>query len=68
MKIAIGAIFRDAFEYITEWLVWHQLTGFDSFYIVDNASSDGSIQLLGVLSDLGTKMKGFTFLKKKLII
>ena len=53
MKIAIGAIFRDEYEYIIEWLAWHQIAGFDTFYIADNASSDGSTALLEALSDLG---------------
>ena len=52
MKIAIGAIFRDEYEYIIEWLAWHQIAGFDSFYIADNASTDGTRALLEALADL----------------
>lgn len=52
-KIAIGAIFRDEFDYIVEWLAWHQIAGFNTFYIADNGSSDGTRELLEALSDLG---------------
>lgn len=53
MKIAIGAIFRDEYDYIIEWLAWHQMAGFETFYIADNASTDGTTQLLEALADLG---------------
>ena len=53
MKIAIGAIFRDEYDAIIEWLAWHQMAGFNTFYIADNASTDGSTALLEALSDLG---------------
>jgi len=49
--LAIGAIFRNEFEYILEWLAWHQMAGFDNFYIADNGSIDGSRELLEALSD-----------------
>lgn len=53
MEIGIGAIFRDEFEYVVEWLAWHQLAGFEHFYVADNGSSDGTTALLESLSDLG---------------
>ena len=53
MKLAIGAIFRDEFEYIVEWLAWHEMAGFSTFYIADNGSTDGTRELLEALSDLG---------------
>lgn len=49
MNIGIGAIFRDEYEYIIEWLAWHEIAGFNKFYIADNASSDGSLSLLEAL-------------------
>lgn len=53
MKLAIGAIFRDEFDYIIEWLAWHEMAGFSTFYIADNGSTDGTRELLEALSDLG---------------
>jgi len=50
--LAIGAIFKDEFEYILEWLGWHQIAGFHNFYIADNASTDGTRELLEALSDI----------------
>jgi len=52
-KMAIGAIFRNEYEYILEWLAWHQLAGFRKFYICDNSSDDQTTALLEALSDLG---------------
>lgn len=53
MKIGIGAIFRDEYDYIVEWLAWHKLAGFANFYIADNASSDGTLALLEALEQAG---------------
>lgn len=53
MNLAIGAIFRNEFNYIVEWLAWHQVAGFEEFYIADNGSDDGTRALLEALSDLG---------------
>jgi hypothetical protein len=52
-KFAIGAIFKDEFEYILEWLAWHLDCGIKHFYIADNGSTDGSAELLEALSLLG---------------
>jgi hypothetical protein len=51
-SLAIGAIFKDEFEYILEWLAWHQMAGFNDFYIADNASTDGTRELLEALSEI----------------
>lgn len=53
MNIGIGAIFRDEFDYIIEWLAWHQLAGFEYFYIADNGSTDGTLALLEALETCG---------------
>ncbi len=44
--IAIGAIFKNEFPYILEWIAYHQVLGIKDFYIVDNISNDGSSELL----------------------
>lgn len=51
--LAIGAIFRDEYDYILEWIAWHQIAGFKKFLIADNGSTDGTVALLEALSDLG---------------
>jgi glycosyltransferase involved in cell wall biosynthesis len=53
MKFGIGAIFRDEFDYILEWLAWHRLAGFPEFFIADNGSVDGTRQLLEALAEAG---------------
>ncbi|WP_444935015.1 glycosyltransferase family 2 protein [Microbulbifer sp. JTAC008] len=53
MKFGIAAIFKNEYEYILEWIAYHQLIGVDTFYIADNISDDGSSQLLESLDYLG---------------
>lgn len=53
MKLAIGAIFKDEYDYIIEWLAWHKIAGFNDFYIMDNESTDKTTQLLEALEQLG---------------
>ncbi|MBD8496254.1 glycosyltransferase family 2 protein [Pseudomonas syringae] len=53
MKIAIGAIFKNEFEYILEWLAWHQIAGFKDFCVADNNSTDRTTALLESLEALG---------------
>lgn len=52
MNLGIGAIFKDEFDYILEWLAWHQMAGFDNFFIADNDSKDGTKQILEALSEI----------------
>ena len=49
-KIAIGAIFKNEFDYIIEWFAWHRLSGFKFFYVADNDSTDGTRELLEAIS------------------
>jgi len=51
--LAIGAIFRDEYDYLLEWFAWHMIAGFKKFLIADNGSTDGSLALLEALSDIG---------------
>ncbi|MFC6980606.1 glycosyltransferase family 2 protein [Microbulbifer taiwanensis] len=53
MKLGIAAIFKNEFDYILEWIAYHQLIGVDKFFIADNVSNDGSSQLLEALDSLG---------------
>jgi glycosyltransferase involved in cell wall biosynthesis len=53
MKIVLGAIFRNEYDYIIEWYSWHMLGGFDKFVVADNGSSDGTTQLLEAMASLG---------------
>ncbi|MBE7564245.1 glycosyltransferase family 2 protein [Acidithiobacillus sp. HP-6] len=49
MKLGIGAIFRDEYCYVIEWLAHHMVAGFDKFFIADNGSHDGTRELLEAL-------------------
>lgn len=52
-NVAIGAIFKNEYPFILEWLAYHQSLGIDKFYIADNISSDGSSELLAALDSIG---------------
>lgn len=49
MRLGIGAIFRDEYCYIIEWLAHHMIAGFNKFIIADNGSQDGTRELLEAL-------------------
>lgn len=49
MEVRIGAIFKNEYIYILEWIAWHRLAGFKKFVIADNCSSDKSLQLIEAL-------------------
>lgn len=56
-KIAIGAIFKNEFNYTLEWFAWHQLAGFSDFFVADNESTDGTRALLEALSEINAKFR-----------
>lgn len=53
MRLGVVSIFKNEYDYILEWIAYHQLAGVDSFFIADNISDDGSSQLLEALDYLG---------------
>lgn len=52
-RLAVAAIFRNEAPYVLEWVAHHRVIGVDAFYIADNASDDGTSELLQALHDLG---------------
>lgn len=44
--IAIGAIVKNEGRYIEEWIEYHRLIGVEKFYIVDNGSTDDTVEKL----------------------
>ena len=52
-RLAIGAIVKNEFPYLLEWIAYHKLQGVSRFYIADNDSSDNTSELLLALHDLG---------------
>lgn len=53
LKIAVCAICRNEVDYIEEWVSFYKVSGFDSVYIYDNVSDDGSSELLSSLDAAG---------------
>lgn len=53
LKIAVCAICRNEIDYIEEWVSFYKVAGFDSIYIYDNVSDDGSSELLASLDAAG---------------
>ncbi|WP_429193888.1 glycosyltransferase family 2 protein [Aeromonas veronii] len=51
--LSIGAIFKNEYPFILEWLAYHQCLGINNFYIADNISTDGSSELLAALDTIG---------------
>jgi hypothetical protein len=50
----VGCIlFKNEEKYIKEWLVYHQIAGFDHMYMYNHMSSDHSLQVLQPFVDQG---------------
>ncbi|WP_429186007.1 glycosyltransferase family 2 protein [Aeromonas veronii] len=43
---SIGAIFKNEYPFIVEWIAYHMALGINEIYVADNISSDGSSELL----------------------
>ena len=52
-RFGIAAVVQNEFDYILGWIAFHQVQGFTEFHIVDNCSTDGTLELLESLEDLG---------------
>ncbi|MBE1108652.1 glycosyltransferase family 2 protein [Escherichia coli] len=44
--LSIGAILKNEYPFIVEWIAYHMALGINDIYIADNISSDGSSELL----------------------
>jgi len=45
-KVAICAIFKNEAPYIKEWIIFHKLVGIEHFYMYNNNSNDGFLEIL----------------------
>jgi glycosyltransferase involved in cell wall biosynthesis len=52
-RIALAAIVRNEAEYLVEWIAWHRNAGFTDFFLSDNGSDDGTLELLQRLAAAG---------------
>jgi hypothetical protein len=53
MKTAVCAICKNELPYILEWIFHQKNVGFDTIYIYDNDSDDGTSELLIQLDKAG---------------
>jgi glycosyltransferase involved in cell wall biosynthesis len=60
LRLAIGAIVKNEAPYILEWVAYHRVLGFEHFFVADNASDDGTTQLLAALHAIGV-VEHFSF-------
>jgi len=51
--LAVVTIVKDEEAYLTEWIEFHRLVGFDHFIIYDNGSTDGTRRVLAPYEDTG---------------
>ena len=52
-KVAVCAIFKDEGEFFQEWLEYHLMIGVEHFYLYNNNSSDGYLEILKPYMDRG---------------
>ncbi len=51
--IAIACIIKNESPYLREWIEYHKLIGIEHFYVYDNESSDGTLEVLQPYIDSG---------------
>ncbi|HYR84548.1 MAG TPA: glycosyltransferase family 2 protein [Terriglobia bacterium] len=44
--LSIAAIVKDEAPYLREWIEYHRIVGVERFYIIDNGSQDGTLEIL----------------------
>jgi Glycosyltransferase family 92 len=52
VELAVATIFKNEAEYLREWLEFHMLVGAERFYLYDNGSDDGSLDVLAPYLEL----------------
>jgi len=45
-RLAVCAIFKNEGPYLLEWIAYHRVVGFDHFYLYDNDSTDGGVEVI----------------------
>lgn len=51
--LSVCAVVKNEFPHILEWIAFHKLVGVEHFYLYDNGSTDGTLELLEELSEKG---------------
>jgi len=51
--LTVCAVVKNECPYLLEWIAFHKLVGVEHFYIYDNGSTDGTLELLKTLSKKG---------------
>ncbi len=51
--MSIGAIIKNEAPFLLEWIAWHQMIGFERFFICDNDSTNETTDILRILHDAG---------------
>jgi SAM-dependent methyltransferase len=54
VELAIATIFKNEAPYLREWIEFHRLVGVERFYLYDNRSDDGSLDVLEPYRRAGT--------------
>lgn len=52
-NVSICAIFKNEAKYLKEWIEFHKIVGVEHFYLYNNFSTDGYLQVLKPYIDLG---------------
>lgn len=50
MEVALGAVVKNEFIDLLDWLVYHQVAGISKFYVADDSSFDGTLELMEAMS------------------
>jgi glycosyltransferase involved in cell wall biosynthesis len=58
-SVTLVAIAKNESFYLTEWIAYHLLIGFEKIYIFDNDSTDQTLELLSSLSKIDTRVSYF---------